>query len=301
MANYRPVNGKIWINGTMDDLSGIARSLYVYLRTTPLRNESGLFQAKISAIANHMGFTFKQIASALGELETDRKIFYDVSTSEIWLIDGLSELTKNVNAVKSAKADVDKCLSPRLRALFLKTYGKILNLNQESLEPLQDSSRGPIGLELGLELELGSEGGVGETTEAEPEPALEASPKPKGNVPPPMDWTERKFNEKLAERPEIPKDFIPALAASWAKDFWYFYDKKGWKVGKDPMTRPGSAVAGWIIRNITDGSLQRSLAQLSTASSYTPNLPERPTKIAAPPPPGFLESLGVQPSTPINP
>ncbi len=31
-----------------------------------------------------------------------------------------------------------------------------------------------------------------------------------------------------------------------AETFWYFYDKKGWMVGKTKMQRVGSAVAGWI-------------------------------------------------------
>ncbi len=34
-----------------------------------------------------------------------------------------------------------------------------------------------------------------------------------------------------------------------AEKFWNFYDSKGWLVGKSKMKRPGSAVAGWIIRD----------------------------------------------------
>lgn len=34
-----------------------------------------------------------------------------------------------------------------------------------------------------------------------------------------------------------------------ATDFWLFYDKKGWLVGKTRMQRLGSAVAHWISRN----------------------------------------------------
>jgi len=29
---------------------------------------------------------------------------------------------------------------------------------------------------------------------------------------------------------------------------WYFYDSKGWKVGKTPMTKWRSALSGWMLR-----------------------------------------------------
>lgn len=33
-----------------------------------------------------------------------------------------------------------------------------------------------------------------------------------------------------------------------AEQFWHFYNSKGWKVGKAPMTQASSAVAGWVNR-----------------------------------------------------
>lgn len=45
-----------------------------------------------------------------------------------------------------------------------------------------------------------------------------------------------------------------------ANRFWYFYDSKGWKVGKNQMKNWRSAASGWISRNKTE-SQQVSAAQ----------------------------------------
>lgn len=51
-----------------------------------------------------------------------------------------------------------------------------------------------------------------------------------------------------------------SLSSREAAKFFYFYDSKGWKVGKQPMKSLMSALQGWKLRNedktgITEPSL----------------------------------------------
>ena len=38
------------------------------------------------------------------------------------------------------------------------------------------------------------------------------------------------------------------MSVSEAQKFWYYYDANGWKVGKSPMQKWKSALAGWNLR-----------------------------------------------------
>lgn len=59
---------------------------------------------------------------------------------------------------------------------------------------------------------------------------------------------EQKFKEPTLE--EVKLLFAKAGGSEeQASAFWFFYDKKGWMVGKTKMKRLGSAVAGWVHEN----------------------------------------------------
>ena len=57
---------------------------------------------------------------------------------------------------------------------------------------------------------------------------------------------------KRMDRPTLEQVKLVAhksgLPDSEAEKFFYFYDQKGWKVGKNPMKSLNSAVAGWAVR-----------------------------------------------------
>ena len=64
----------------------------------------------------------------------------------------------------------------------------------------------------------------------------ETSVSPKKDRPSSLEEVVSYFNEKGSNRLEAEK-------------FWYFYESKGWKVGKNPMQVWKMAASGWISRN----------------------------------------------------
>lgn len=113
---------KIWSDPIIESLPAIARYVFLYLVTSPIRNESALYDVTFKRIANDTGLRLTQVKVAIDKLIDQKRVMYDPSSSTVWVINAVKHQTLNENCMKSILTDLDKCSSPVLAHEFACFY-----------------------------------------------------------------------------------------------------------------------------------------------------------------------------------
>jgi hypothetical protein len=122
MANYRSLHVKIWSDPVIENLPPNARYIFIYLITTPVRNESAMYDITLKRISNDTGLNLKQVKDSMDVLVREKRIMYDDSTCTVWVVNAVKHQSMNDNCMKSILTDLNKCSSKSIAYQFALYY-----------------------------------------------------------------------------------------------------------------------------------------------------------------------------------
>lgn len=120
MAIYRQVHISFWSDPFIEDLTPEEKYFFLYLMTNPKTTQCGIYEISKKTISKDTGIEIETVDNLISKFIQSKKILYDESTKEIFLLNWLKH-----NSIKSPK--VKSCVKKELQFIKNNQYVKLFN------------------------------------------------------------------------------------------------------------------------------------------------------------------------------
>lgn len=141
MAEYSYIKTSFWTDPVVEELSAVAKLVFIYLFSSPFRRQSGIYQVSKKRIGYDTGLSTEEVDRALTELEANGFIKWDNNQSVVWIVNFVRhQANKSPKVWKRIKRDLEEIGEHKFVEEFKGYYAEFLDI-EESKNEVEDEGK----------------------------------------------------------------------------------------------------------------------------------------------------------------